>query len=110
MAYTPTEWQTGDVVTAAKLNHMENGIEALNCLVIEVNEQNDYVSDVTREACVTAYQAGKTILIYCSDEQEKWDSVVGLTVDEVLNVLIPVGAGVSLGLDETNTYIALVIG
>ena len=26
MAYTPTEWQTGDVVTAEKLNKLENGI------------------------------------------------------------------------------------
>lgn len=27
MAYTPTEWKTGDVITAAKLNNMEQGIE-----------------------------------------------------------------------------------
>ncbi len=27
MSYTPTEWQTGDVVTAEKLNNIENGIE-----------------------------------------------------------------------------------
>lgn len=27
MAYIPTEWQTGDVITAAKLNNMEQGIE-----------------------------------------------------------------------------------
>ena len=27
MAYTPTEWATGDVITAAKLNNMEQGIE-----------------------------------------------------------------------------------
>lgn len=26
--YTPTEWATGDVITADKLNHMEEGIEA----------------------------------------------------------------------------------
>lgn len=26
MAYTPNEWQCGDVVTAEKLNHMEQGI------------------------------------------------------------------------------------
>lgn len=27
MAYTPTEWETGDVITAEKLNNMEQGIE-----------------------------------------------------------------------------------
>ncbi len=26
MAYTPTNWQTGDIITAQKLNNMENGI------------------------------------------------------------------------------------
>lgn len=28
MAYTPTEWETGDVITAEKLNKMETGIAA----------------------------------------------------------------------------------
>lgn len=28
MAYTKNTWQTGDVVTSAKLNHMEDGIAA----------------------------------------------------------------------------------
>ena len=26
MSYTPTQWQTGDTITAEKLNNMENGI------------------------------------------------------------------------------------
>lgn len=26
MAYTPTEWVSGDIVTAAKLNHIEQGV------------------------------------------------------------------------------------
>lgn len=28
MSYTPTQWQTGDTITAEKLNHMEDGIAA----------------------------------------------------------------------------------
>ena len=27
MAYTPTEWQTGDVITAEKLNKLEQGVQ-----------------------------------------------------------------------------------
>lgn len=27
MAYTPTQWETGDIITAEKLNNMEQGIE-----------------------------------------------------------------------------------
>ena len=30
MSYTPTEWQTGDTITAEKLNNMESGIAAVN--------------------------------------------------------------------------------
>ena len=26
MAYVKTNWETGDIITAEKLNHMENGI------------------------------------------------------------------------------------
>ena len=34
MAYTPTQWTTGDDVTATKLNKMENGIaNAGNALI-----------------------------------------------------------------------------
>lgn len=34
MSYTPTQWATGDTVTAEKLNKMENGIAAATKLVI----------------------------------------------------------------------------
>lgn len=30
MSYTPTQWQTGDTITAEKLNNMERGIENAN--------------------------------------------------------------------------------
>ena len=30
MSYTPTQWQSGDVITSAKLNNMETGINAVS--------------------------------------------------------------------------------
>lgn len=36
MAYEKQNWQTGDVVTSAKLNHMEDGIAAGGALVVNV--------------------------------------------------------------------------
>ena len=37
MSYTPTEWQTGDVITAEKLNNMESGIAgATEVLLVNV--------------------------------------------------------------------------
>lgn len=29
MAYIPTEWQTGDIITAEKLNKLENGVAGI---------------------------------------------------------------------------------
>ena len=36
MAYTKQTWQTGDTVTAEKLNHMENGIGSGGVLVVNM--------------------------------------------------------------------------
>ena len=36
MSYTPTTWQTGDTITAEKLNNMESGIEASNGIIIPI--------------------------------------------------------------------------
>lgn len=46
MSYTKNTWETGDVVTAAKLNNMENGIAAA-CQVLFVHESVDYSEDST---------------------------------------------------------------
>ena len=53
MSYTPTEWQSGDIVTSTKLNKLENGVAAASgggVLVVNVamNEaQTAYVMDKT---------------------------------------------------------------
>ena len=41
MSYTPTTWQTGDTITAEKLNKMEGGIEANTPLIINFHESED---------------------------------------------------------------------
>ena len=41
MAYVKTVWETGDVITAAKLNNAEDGIEALQPLLLDVDEWTD---------------------------------------------------------------------
>lgn len=30
MSYTPTEWKTGDIITAEKMNKLENGVSAIS--------------------------------------------------------------------------------
>lgn len=37
MAYTPTVWATGDVITAEKLNKAENGIASAGAYIVEMS-------------------------------------------------------------------------
>lgn len=41
MAYNPVEWNTGDVITAAKLNSMDNGIVANENAISDTNDSVD---------------------------------------------------------------------
>lgn len=42
MSYTPTTWQTGDIVTADKLNNIENGIVGVETDVSQLKSEIDY--------------------------------------------------------------------
>lgn len=47
MAYTPHEWQNDELITAAKLNNIEEGV-ASGALIVEATRQNnDYVLNKT---------------------------------------------------------------
>ena len=65
MSYTPTNWQTGDTVTAEKLNNMESGIEAAkSSFIIQLTPTaQDFsgVMDKTGDEIYAAYQAGRII-------------------------------------------------
>lgn len=59
MAYTPTNWQTGDVITAEKLNKMENGIAGSSLEVIfTVTTNDELVPNETFENVLAALTAG----------------------------------------------------
>ena len=47
--YTPTNWQDGDIITAAKLNKLEDGLEDADCKVFFVNVE--IVETGTTETC-----------------------------------------------------------
>lgn len=44
MSYTPTNWQTGDTITAEKLNKLENGVAALSNYDIVFKKTYDSVT------------------------------------------------------------------
>lgn len=67
MSYTPTEWQTGDTITAEKLNNMENGIAGAEiCLVtIHYNTtlQKWVLDSPTFAEMESAYNSGKRLVL-----------------------------------------------
>lgn len=70
MAYTPTEWATGDVITAEKLNKAENGIAAATTVVCQVEFSEDHSSatiDTAYSVIKTDFIAGKNIIFRVID-------------------------------------------
>lgn len=70
MTYEKTNWQKGDVITAEKLNKIENKLEALDDSVFIVNidaEDNNgtitATADKTRQEMSAAVEAEKPIII-----------------------------------------------
>ena len=55
MAYTPTVWETGDVITAVKLNKAENGIAAADRSVLVVTEDAENALSEKWEDIFDAY-------------------------------------------------------
>lgn len=63
MSYTPTAWQTGDTITAEKLNNMEGGIEDGQTLVVTITQNGSvYVADKTFSEITSAWSAGRTVI------------------------------------------------
>lgn len=58
MAYTPTSWVTGDVVTAEKLNNIESGIVGNETAIGNIKEA--FIAEVTYDSEETAYSCDKT--------------------------------------------------
>ena len=64
MSYTPTTWETGDVITADKLNNIENGVvNAKEVAVFEFTPDGASVTtDCTPQDVANAYESGKVCL------------------------------------------------
>lgn len=67
MAYSKQTWQSGDTITAAKLNHMEDGIAGAGLETFEVNFSVDVdtlavSADKTFAQMCEAYNANKNVV------------------------------------------------
>ena len=65
MAYSPTEWKTGDVVTSAKLNKIEQGI-ADGVMVVQVNfdaQTEEYTFATKAGDIYNAWMSGAAVIV-----------------------------------------------
>lgn len=72
MSYTPTNWQTGDTITAEKLNKLENGVASgggggLFKITATLNNETWSV-DKTFNEIVSAYNNGMLIVLYDTND------------------------------------------
>ena len=73
MSYEKQTWQTGDVVTSAKLNHMEDGIAAGGGDVFVVHYDGGTVTaDKTFSEIYAAVNGGKTVILCDIDGYWYW--------------------------------------
>ena len=73
MAYTPTEWKTGDVITAPKLNNIEQGIVgAGNVLLLRFDLETGQADKTWNE--IANYMANGGI-VFTTDSERVGDVV-----------------------------------
>ena len=71
MSYTPTEWKTGDVITAENLNNMESGILNANQNVYIATlsyDGSNYSCDKTPEQIKSAADGGAVVFLKYGDQ------------------------------------------
>lgn len=91
MSYTPTEWATGDVITAEKLNNMEDGIVgSAKVLFIEVNEETGVFNKTWNELknalsdgvlCLAVFSGDETATITVISSVALLDAGYGIFTD-----------------------------
>lgn len=95
MAYTKNTWQTGDIVSSQKLNHMEDGIADAGGVMV-INDVNGTL-DKTWQEIYDAMSAGKLCIV----RNDMWASNSVIAVVPVMSVAIADGDyGVSITVDN----------
>ena len=72
MSYTKQTWTSGDVITANKLNHIEDGIENVDnnsqeSLIIEMvydSTNTMLISNILTSDVVSAFQSGRQVIVH----------------------------------------------
>lgn len=89
MAYTPTNWKTGDVITAEKLNNMESGIADCDTAITGLKNDLNGWSDDTKTALLNCFAH-----VAWTDEhgQDYYDALEEALYAEEPKTLVSIGA------------------
>lgn len=84
MSYEKQTWQSGDTITATKLNHIEDGIaNGGRSMVIEMTfdrPAQNYTSTVLYSDVVDAYKSGTPILVHVPKQLDYTQSEIWMTI------------------------------
>ena len=80
MAYEKTTWAAGDVVTAAKLNNLENGVANAGATIVSVNTSTGALN-MTAGDLFQAIKSGIAVIQVADTNSEYLYNCIGANVD-----------------------------
>lgn len=80
MSYTPTNWQSGDIVTSEKLNKLENGVAGAGGVVLVVNTTTDDDKITLNKTWKQIYDADFAVII-SEDDGKYYTEISGIYED-----------------------------
>lgn len=98
MSYEPTNWKTGDVVTSAKLNKLENGVAGNVLIINETENAGRLTLDKTWEEIYNVLNNGGIAMVRTAS------SSGGIGVGRSINIVIVYRAYETTNLDGALTY------
>ena len=115
MSYTPTNWQTGDIVSSQRLNKLEEGVKnAYDVMVINgtvsISDRDGTVNGVTLQAqageIFDAAMAGTPIFLhYTDDSSSSMCAIDSVYMDAENNYSVDIKAlGVVLSAQNASDY------
>ena len=92
MSYIPTTWQDGDIITANKLNKIENGISD-NTSDIKIVTVNASTSDMQSFTIVSKDKTFSEVFNGITQNNENWFAKVVITIsatDQKQHIIMPI--------------------
>lgn len=75
MAYTPTNWKTGDVITAGKLNNMESGIADCDTAITDLKEEISELGGLSDDVKQALLQIASKVAYIDENGQDYYDAL-----------------------------------